>query len=106
MKKLGFALLALFSLTACGEDKASCESRMEGLMTPKAACACMKKITDKYETTVDKYLNFGDKIAEEDNMDVFMKPTAEIKEFIDIGRDISINCHQHFKEKETKGDAK
>ena len=104
MKKSGLVLLAVLSLAACGEDKTSCENRMQGLKAPEAACACMKKVTDKYETTINKYLDFGDKMSKENNMDAFLKPTAEMKAFIDIGRDISINCHQHFEEKETTGE--
>lgn len=106
MKKFAITLVALFALSACGEDKQTCKDRMEGLKTPDAACACMKKVTDEYGTTVDKYLDMGDKIAKETNMENLMQPSAEMKEFIDIGRDISINCHQHFEEKEVKAEAK
>ena len=102
MKKTLLATFAVLALAGCGEDKNSCENRMQGLKTPKEACSCMNKIMDKHDMSMSKYFAFGEKIEKETNMEVFMKPSAEMKEFIEVARDVATNCAQHFQEKPVK----
>ncbi len=99
MKKILFATVAVLALSACGEDKNSCEYKKQNLKTPKEACSCMTKIMDKHEMSMDHYFAFGEKVSKENNMEVFMKPSAEMKQFIEVARDVATNCVQHFEEK-------
>ncbi len=49
-----------------------------------------------------EYFAFGEKIENEQNMDAFMKPSAEMKQFIEVARDITMSCNQHFQEKKAE----
>ena len=102
MKKILFATVAVLALSGCGEDKNSCEFRMQNLKNPKDACSCMNKVMEENSMTMAEYLAFGEKIEKEENMEAFMKPSAEMKKFIEVARDITMKCNQHFEEKEAE----